>query len=413
MPFTETEIRAPVEFLDNIFKYDPLNFEKEEIRLIRVEPGVKGSHLYCSLKHAELDTYRLMFDTTTGEWKDRPYTALSYEWGSDLEKRMISVNGHRFYIRLNLSAFLETARSTDEDVTWYWIDAICLNQQDNNEKSHQIRLMGDIYRYAFRVFAWLGCGNPIVEEAVKAVESASGAIRKAADERELALSDQWEGLYRLRHINDEARKLDIEKRSTVSFVSAMKVFVDHALVISTLGYWQRLWIIPEVIVNVSVTLWYGCATSPCQALVKGIWSAEDVTIAGGHGLDRSQRRDIECLTASRMCKIFSTGFSRPLIYFLIDFPDAHCQNVQDRIYAFLHLASDGHRLEIDYSIAPEELCQRAISAFVQPLTYRSSQFRAQCIRVICTCLGVDTAAFIEQGLLFHRPHGLKSSLRLI
>ncbi|KAJ8132815.1 hypothetical protein O1611_g808 [Lasiodiplodia mahajangana] len=37
-----------------------------------------------------------------------------------------------------------------------WIDALCINQDDLSEKSHQIQLMGDIYKRAHRVFSWLG-----------------------------------------------------------------------------------------------------------------------------------------------------------------------------------------------------------------------------------------------------------------
>jgi hypothetical protein len=37
-----------------------------------------------------------------------------------------------------------------------WIDAICINQSDNEEKSQQVRLMGEIYSKAEVVRVWLG-----------------------------------------------------------------------------------------------------------------------------------------------------------------------------------------------------------------------------------------------------------------
>src|SRR5665213_392572 len=37
-----------------------------------------------------------------------------------------------------------------------WIDAICINQNDNEEKSKQITRMRDIYILSFRVVVWLG-----------------------------------------------------------------------------------------------------------------------------------------------------------------------------------------------------------------------------------------------------------------
>lgn len=37
-----------------------------------------------------------------------------------------------------------------------WIDAICINQQDDLEKNHQVAMMSDIYQRALRVLVWLG-----------------------------------------------------------------------------------------------------------------------------------------------------------------------------------------------------------------------------------------------------------------
>jgi hypothetical protein len=40
-----------------------------------------------------------------------------------------------------------------------WIDALCINQSSNAEKSRQVPLMGDIYESASRVLIWLGPGS--------------------------------------------------------------------------------------------------------------------------------------------------------------------------------------------------------------------------------------------------------------
>lgn len=37
-----------------------------------------------------------------------------------------------------------------------WIDALCINQKDEREKSLQVGMMGSIYRHAGRVLIWLG-----------------------------------------------------------------------------------------------------------------------------------------------------------------------------------------------------------------------------------------------------------------
>ena len=40
-----------------------------------------------------------------------------------------------------------------------WIDAVCINQNDDLEKSGQIPLMGEIYSKAAEVLVWLGSGS--------------------------------------------------------------------------------------------------------------------------------------------------------------------------------------------------------------------------------------------------------------
>jgi Heterokaryon incompatibility protein (HET) len=43
-----------------------------------------------------------------------------------------------------------------------WIDSICIDQTNDQEKSWQVELMGDIYKQATQVYAWLGrasCGS--------------------------------------------------------------------------------------------------------------------------------------------------------------------------------------------------------------------------------------------------------------
>jgi hypothetical protein len=40
-----------------------------------------------------------------------------------------------------------------------WIDAICINQDSEEERSQQVQLIGDIYKTAQQVLIWLGKGT--------------------------------------------------------------------------------------------------------------------------------------------------------------------------------------------------------------------------------------------------------------
>lgn len=55
----------------------------------------------------------------------------------------------------NLALALRYLRSRDQ-VRTLWIDAICINQEDTDERSEQVGRMSDIYKLADKVIAWLG-----------------------------------------------------------------------------------------------------------------------------------------------------------------------------------------------------------------------------------------------------------------
>jgi len=61
---------------------------------------------------------------------------------------------------------------TAENTTWIWIDALCIDQQNNSERNHQVRVMGKIYEMAVEVLVWLGCSahnsdGPAIHRAMK------------------------------------------------------------------------------------------------------------------------------------------------------------------------------------------------------------------------------------------------------
>ena len=127
--------------------YQPLNAERHEIRLLRILD--QAETIACTLEIASLD------DSPT-------YSALSYEWaryqGEDPGEHVppIMVNSLPISTTTNLSLAL---KYLDKDKSPYWIDALCINQEDDNERGHQVRMMTRIYQGAGRVYAWLGLSD--------------------------------------------------------------------------------------------------------------------------------------------------------------------------------------------------------------------------------------------------------------
>lgn len=87
------------------------------------------------------------------------YLAISYVWGTGPDLHLsheIILENRRFPITANLHAALHSYRSQTPTSLRFWVDAICVNQADDHEKSAQIPLMRDVYHLALFVAVWLG-----------------------------------------------------------------------------------------------------------------------------------------------------------------------------------------------------------------------------------------------------------------
>jgi hypothetical protein len=83
------------------------------------------------------------------------FEALSYVWGKQAMMQRIKYNGRPIYIGSSLvDALGELARRRSTGLLW--ADAICIKQNDIQEKTRQVRMMRDIYEKAQRVIIWLG-----------------------------------------------------------------------------------------------------------------------------------------------------------------------------------------------------------------------------------------------------------------
>ncbi|KAF2028767.1 HET-domain-containing protein, partial [Setomelanomma holmii] len=86
-----------------------------------------------------------------------PYTALSYVWGLEDASAMRSIllDGKVFHVQRNLFKLLKQMRK-EHYTRLLWIDAICVDQAKDDERTHQVSLMGQIYSKAALMLVWLG-----------------------------------------------------------------------------------------------------------------------------------------------------------------------------------------------------------------------------------------------------------------
>lgn len=120
---------------------------KGEIRVIDISPA--KSPLDSIIGHLRVVSLR-----------DQPeYEALSYVWGDSRCTNQIILDGKKFAVTGNLFEALTQLRDVKKART-LWIDAVCINQKNDTEKTAQVMIMGKVYSQASRVLVWLSGDEP-------------------------------------------------------------------------------------------------------------------------------------------------------------------------------------------------------------------------------------------------------------
>ena len=180
-----------------------------------------------------------------------PYYALCYVRGNREPAQIITLNGATVSITPNLSSALR-GLPHETDTLILWIDALCINQNDIQEKSSVARHTWRIYENAQSVLVWLG---------------------KEADDNDLAM----EMIYLL----NDTLSLD-SSRGTIDFIWTTDLlheerFKQHRSALEYLlarPYWSRAWIIQEVIAARSAAL---CCGSLKESMYPFLLIVEDKT----------------------------------------------------------------------------------------------------------------------------------------
>ncbi|KAJ2987818.1 hypothetical protein NUW58_g4303 [Xylaria curta] len=148
--------------------YQPLSREKRELRLARIKPAPYDDHpnhlIEVTLKHAPLSN-------------PPTFAALSYTWGDEQDKTIILLNAIPTLVRRNLYVALLRLQKRASD-NWIWIDAICINQTDDIERSWQVNEMRSIFSLADRVYCWL---DPAADDSDAALQILKRVAQEVED----------------------------------------------------------------------------------------------------------------------------------------------------------------------------------------------------------------------------------------
>jgi hypothetical protein len=159
--------------------YRPLYNATQEIRLVYLNPGNFDEPILCSLAYTSLPRYG---DPTP------TYETLSYCWGDVRRRCNISlsvsepggISEYTLSITAALYSALKNLRPQIGPPRILWVDSICIDQANVDERSSEVALMADIYPKADRVIVWLGEGNGITQKAIRTINTISNRYEQCS-----------------------------------------------------------------------------------------------------------------------------------------------------------------------------------------------------------------------------------------
>ncbi|KAH6671061.1 heterokaryon incompatibility protein-domain-containing protein [Halenospora varia] len=336
-----------------LFRHQLLNYEADQIRLLQVRSG-SCSLIQCTLQHYDLAACP-------------PYKAISYTWGRLYPTKDILINGARFSVRENLWQFLCTLQPDEND--FFWIDQICVDQENIEERNHQVECMGDIYHEAFEVIIWLG-----------AAESGS------AHAMDFVLQAQARNL----GLGDRSWAVDVGSTSCVgSPSSSCQSFDLSAAPVKALRvlfrkpYWSRVWIVQEIMLARHLLLKYGDRIIKWEDLQDfKVWCKQNGDLQLGtcfESLSGLIPRAVKTIINNKLQWGLGETWKAPnhdLRHVLSTYTECECEDVHDKVYGLQGLVFFGERVLVDYRQGLEGLTNDVLRIVAKESLYDAKRTRA-------------------------------------
>jgi hypothetical protein len=297
------------------FVHQSLQLNAASIRLVEVLTPHADGTIRCLIKHTQIGRSP----------KTTKYTCLSYTWGSPDATRWILMNGKPMKVGCNLWEFLRAASAMRAKVEnaassfkicfanknryrWYrnlWIDALCINQAHDQEKNHQVQLMGRIYKDALGVVVWLG------------------------NDANVATLFKWD-----------------LKENPESMREVLYQNLDQ------LAYWHRAWLVQEMLLARHVYFL-------SQETMITLSELRRMTA----NLATSSRK-LELAELLNLATMYSSNLREPssLIQNLEHYRHKECKDLRDRIYSALSISCNGKNLSVNYDCSFLELARSTLLA---------------------------------------------------
>ena len=266
------------------------------------------------------------------------FEPLSYTWGDACITKEIEVDKQVCSITRNLFSALQNLRKQTES-RFLWVDAVCINQEDNVEKSYQVKSMHHIYAGSHNCLIYLGDFLDVGFTEVEA-EDTLNVIRTLLD--------------------GESREFRV---STKRIAEGMDAFRNSE-------WWKRFWTIQEVVLSHDASFVWGSLSISWETLS----AAADALIEGSYYLPNDEYLNDAFEGIKFTAPIVEIKFLREfwrgeMVLTPIDVlrrlgSSRHATDPRDTIYAVANLLSKLFPIDTDYSLTTVQVYSRAVIGMI-------------------------------------------------
>lgn len=342
-----------------------------EIRLVRLKKSALENWFECLLISKTLESSAL------------EYMALSYVWGSSKLSCSIRIQGKDHPITANLFNALQSLWK-HYGQSMFWIDALCINQNDHSERSQQVSLMKRIYESATETVVYIGeatklhdVREPMANLSPFIFTCGSADLNMLRDfvlrfptppypqENRLTILDIF---CFIRTLADSSLCCTVTSLYSARRAQMIEQLFEGLRQVMRSPWWRRVWTLQEVVVAKNVTIIYGPCRAPWSMFVKataGLKSPEITNLKLRMELSPEHGRVEEFLTNSvndiqELRSRWQDGNGTTLLELLRKFSFRGATDPRDKVYALLSLAEPVPLLYPDYRLDVNEVFQRII-----------------------------------------------------
>ena len=312
------------------YTYRPLLEPKHSFRLLELQPSFasKYDNIRGTLGPAITDGLA-------------QYVALSYVWGPAGDYDLVEIDETPFRVRRNLFNCLAEYSRRIAEPAYLFVDAVCIDQSNTEERSAQVTIMGTIFQHALEVFIWLGADPSDCEPLFRYSKTDLAKLLACVDkDRQLWLQAERIGEF-------------IPAVDTSNLTEAVRLFD-----LASVSYLSRAWVFQEVLVARQLSINCGHLRASWEHM------STTIQILGKHSILRTYGKDFLAMNAllrphGRASSVRITP-DRSLGRYIFLMRTKQCADIRDRFYSILGLLNNSKLVEVSYTHSTLEVFLNAL-----------------------------------------------------